>query len=130
MLIQFLWFLALSSLTAEAAVDSSSPACPIRTRLDTKVGVLTSAIFHKANPSHKDPAQVSGFTITDFDSSAPWAIRSCGRKFCVTPKEITRLCSRGKAKRKAESALVAAKPVSLRRKAESKLRNLLMHHRA
>jgi hypothetical protein len=80
----------LIPLLITAALAADAPAgCPISTSLDPKVHVLTNKVFHKANPQHKDPAQVSGFTMTDFGSVSPWKVSGCGQgKYCVTPKDV------------------------------------------
>lgn len=63
--------------------------CPVTTKLDLKLHVLSNETLLKMNPKWVDPAQVSGFTRTDFDSVQPWEISSCRQSFCAKPKSQT-----------------------------------------
>lgn len=68
----------------------ASPAwgsCPIESRMDPKLSILTNAVLARYAPQASDPAQISGVTLTDFDSVKPWVVQRCGERFCAKPKK-------------------------------------------
>jgi hypothetical protein len=66
--------------------DSS---CPIKSELNPELKTLTYEKVKELLPEHGDPQQVSGVTVTNFQSFEPWEVVPCEQEYCLKPKEIT-----------------------------------------